>query len=132
MRTNYLVAKEIKAKLKGGKMVLIKPGEIVSFESEKAEPLIEEGKLKPLAMIENMNLEQLSKSRLAIKVESSILNEVICFTSNETIATELRKEGFTCYTARELEVLARKEIQPEELKRLHEIKMVFPGCNVVQ
>lgn len=132
MKATFLVTKEIQARVKGGEVALIRPGEVVSLESEKAEALIKAGKLKPLVMVENMNLEQFSKSRLAIKVESSILNEVICFAANENVATELRREGFVCYTAKELQALIRKQFQPEELKKLHEIKEVFPGCNIIQ
>jgi len=132
MKAAFVVKKEIKARGKDGEVALIAPGKIISLEPEKAETFVRAGKLKPLSLIENMTLEQFGKSHLAIKVESSILNEVICFASNESVAEEVRKEGFTCYTARELEVLTRKEIQPEELKRLHEIKLIFPGSKIIQ
>jgi len=132
MKATYLTMKEIQARVKGGELALIAPGEVVSLESERAEAFVKAGKLKPLAMVENMNLEQFGKARLAIKVESSTLNEVICFTSNENIARELRKEGFVCYTANELEALTRKQFQSEEVKKLHEIKTVFLGCTVIQ
>jgi hypothetical protein len=132
MKTTFLVEKEIQAKLKGGKLALIRPGKVVSLESAKAEALIKAGKLKPLAMVENMTLEQFTNSRLAIKLESSILNEVICFASNEGVAAELRKEGFVCYTAKELEALTRKQFQPDEIKKIHEVKTVFPGCSIIQ
>jgi len=132
MKATFLVTKEIQARVKGGEVALIQPGEIVTFESEKAETFVKAGKLKPLAMVENMTLEQFGKSRLAIKVESSVLNEVICFASNESVAAELRKEGFVCYTAKELQALTGKQFHPEEVKKLHEIKTVFLGCNIIQ
>jgi len=132
MKAIFLVTKEIQARVKGGEVALISPGEIVSFNSEKAELLIKAGKLRPLSLIENMTLEQFGKSRLAIKVGSAILNEVICFASNESVAAKLRGEGFIVYTPRELEALTGKKFQPGELKKLHEIKTVFPGSRVLQ
>ncbi|WAC07850.1 MAG: hypothetical protein OS130_01210 [Thermodesulfobacteriota bacterium] len=132
MRTNYLVAKEIKAKLKGGKVALIRPGEIVSLDSEKAEPFIKTEKLKPLVMVENMHPEGCSKSFLAKKVNLSSLNGVIYFASNECVAKELSGKGIVCYTADELETLTSKQFRHDELKKIHEIKMVFPGSKIIQ
>jgi len=132
MKATFLVEKEIRAKLKGGKLALIKPGEVVSLEPEKAEALIKVGKLKPLDLVENMALEEFGKSKLAIKVQSTVINKITWFVSNESVAADLRKEGFVCYTAKELERLTRKQFSPDELKKIHEVKTVFPGSNIIQ
>ena len=125
MKAIFLVTKEIQARVKSGEVALLSPGEIVSFNSEKAELLIRAGKLRPLSLTENMALEQFG-------VESAILNEVICFASSESVAAKLRGEGFIVYTPRELEALTGKKFQPGELKKLHEIKAVFSGSRVIQ
>mgnify|MGYP001497890704 CR=1 FL=1 len=132
MKAAFVVIKEVKVRAKGGELALVSPGKTISLEPEKAETFVKAGKLKPLSIVENMSLEQFGKSRLALKVESAVLNETVYFTPNETIAALLRREGFTCYTARELEVLTRKQFQLKELKKLHEIKAVFPGSNIIQ
>jgi len=132
VKINCLVKKQIKAKLSTGEITSIPPGEVVFIESEKAKPWIEEGKLEPLSLVENMDLEQFSKSCLGLIVESSVLGDYICFTSNEEVADELRKEGFICYTAKELQVLFSKQLTSEQLVKLHEIKKVFPECKIIQ
>ncbi len=82
--------------------------------------------------IEHMTLDEFEKANKALKIQSSVLNEIIYFASNDEIAKRLRKEGFVIYTADELKVLAKRKPQPEELKLLHEIKNVFPSSKVIQ
>ena len=132
MKVAFVVTKEIKVKAKDGELALITPGKIISLEAEKAEVFVKAGKLRPLAITKNMTLEHFAKTRLAIKVESSVLDEIIFFSPNQSVAAELRKEGFVCYTAKELEVLTRKQFHPDELKKIHEVKTVFPGSSIIQ
>ena len=132
MKINCLVREQLKVKLSTGEITSIPPGKVVTIEPEKAKPWIETGKLQPLSLVENMDLEQFGKSCLGLIVESSVLSDYICFTSNEEVANELRKEGFICYTTKELEVLLDKQLTSEQLVKLYEIKKVFPDCKIIQ
>jgi len=81
--------------------------------------------------IEAMPLSEFAKTSLALKVDSSVLGEHIYFASNDTVSEKIKSDGFLTYTAKELEYLAKKGLTPEELKKIHVVKTVFPGSRIV-
>ena len=81
--------------------------------------------------IAHMTLNEFATSNVALKVDSSVLGETIYFVSNNTAAEKIKGDGFVTYTAKELEYLAKKGLTPEELKKIHVAKTVFPGSKLV-
>jgi len=56
----------------------------------------------------------------------------IVFAANDSVAAQMRAEGFVVYTADELERIIKKGFTREELRKLHEVKTIFPGSKVSQ
>ena len=134
----YEVLAPLKAKAEHGEIAL-RPGQQIILAPEKALKLVEGGKLKPVSdhqpskqSVENMTLKDFSRSGLAVKVDSSLLGETVLFVSDETVAEKVKEAGFTCYSARELAWLTRKQPAPDVLRKIHEVKTVFPGSTILQ
>jgi hypothetical protein len=132
----YQVLAPLRARAANGEITL-EPGQAITLAPEKALRLVEGGKLKPINDHENLDLQNMtladfSRTQLALKVKSAVLGETILFVSNEAVAEKMKEEGFICYTARELTWLCRKQLLPEELRKIHEVKAVFPGSRIEQ
>lgn len=82
--------------------------------------------------IANMPLETFTKANMTVKVASEVLGEDILFVSNDEIAKGLKDEGLVVYTAQELKAIVKLNPDPEALKRIHEVKQVFKGSEVIQ
>lgn len=140
----YQVLSELKVKA-NNREIEVYPGQVINASPEKAQLFIETGKLIPLEEqsniqdcgiltedVANMPIDAFAKTNLVRKVASKVLGEDILFGSNNRIAKDLKDEGFIVYTAQELKTIVRLNPDPEVLKRIHEVKQIFPGSEVVQ
>jgi hypothetical protein len=140
----YQVLSELKVRTDYGETE-VHPGQVINASPEKAQLLIETGKITPLEVqsnvqdietpirdVANMSLDTFPEANLEVKVESSVLGEVILFVSNDKMAKGLKDKGFVVYTADELKDIVKFNPDTEALKRIHEVKQVFKGSEVVQ
>jgi len=108
------------------------PGLIARVKRHKAE-IIKALQPKPQGKpIEKMTLDEFEKTNIWVKVDSSVLGETVIFASNDEVAKRLKADGFVVYTTDELRVLLKRRPKKDELRKIHEIKQVFPGSKVLQ
>ncbi len=131
MKTKYFATQALRVMLKGGEVTVIPPSGIIAFEPAKVEKFVESGKLRPLSTVENMSLEDFGKTRMALKITAPDFGGDFCLASDEDTAEQLKKEGFVCYTVKELQTLFSKKLHPEDLKVIHKVKAVFPRSIIV-
>ncbi|MDA8086739.1 MAG: hypothetical protein M0Z75_08575 [Nitrospiraceae bacterium] len=111
-----LVLDSFKARTDTGEME-IKPGQIVSLPKEAAIRLLNESKVEPI-------------QRTAIKVYSRILDACLWVVQDEADREALQaSEGISSavYTVDEVHRLYEKKAGPTILRRVHEVKQLFPG-----
>lgn len=78
--------------------------------------------------IKKMPLSDFGKAGLIVKVYSEVLNDHILFISDDAALT-LNPLDLVSYTAKEL--TAMLNMQPEELKAIHEVKTIFHKGRVI-
>ncbi len=113
----YLIRKTFAAKTSQGGIEL-QPGQIVSLPTEKALPLVSEGKISPA-------------ERVAYKIYSDILEACLwVIASHEYMETLRTSQNVTeaIYTADDIRKL--KGMDKEGLKAVHRVKEVFPMATV--
>jgi len=93
----------------------------------RAETILSQKQTYQIVEIEAMPLTKFAQTNLAIKVDSSVLAEIVYFVSNDVKTEQLKAEGFVVYTAKELAHLAQKGLTPDELRKIHEVKKLFSG-----
>jgi alpha-N-acetylglucosamine transferase len=134
---NYEVLKEMKVKSLG-KELIVPIGRIIYLQDHLTNKLLTEGKIKliisnqtvDIKAIEEMTLEEFSKSNTKIKVFSRLLNETILFVSTDEILNKDDLDNFIFYKADELMKLSNSN--SEHLKRVHQIKKNFKGSEVTE
>jgi hypothetical protein len=100
---------------------------------------IQMNKQKIVKYLENLNarvhtipLKELSERNIAIKVNSRTLNEDIFIVSNEKTLELVADEGLVTYLPQELLHLTSVQTTPDEIKKIHMIKELFPGSRIKQ
>ena len=82
--------------------------------------------------IVKMPLKEFNSSNLAVKVYSEVLGREIWFVSNEKIRDKVAtSEGLATYLPHELMHFVKIGATPEELKKIHMVKEIFPGSKGV-
>lgn len=69
--------------------------------------------------------EDFSSKNMAVRIHSEILGEEIYLVSNESVRQHLKAEGLVCYLPEE--ILHMRNIPPEGIKAIHDIKKEFGG-----
>ncbi|MDA8171856.1 MAG: hypothetical protein M0Z48_08535 [Nitrospiraceae bacterium] len=98
----------------------IPAGQVINLSKEAAVRLINEGEVEPL-------------DRVAVKVYSRILDAYLWVVQDEADREALKaSEGVSgaIYTADEVSMLHSQKPSPEVLRRVHEVKQLFPGSIV--
>ena len=89
---------------------------------------------EPLTLEQNpyMTLLEFGKRNMALEINSEILGCDIWLCSNEEMEAQVKKDepGALTFTVKELEALLRLNPTPEEIKRIHDAKSVFPGAKI--
>jgi hypothetical protein len=84
--------------------------------------------------VSDITLYEFSKMNTSIEVYSEILGCSIWFCSNEETASSLKTENpeAVTYTAEELLELLNLSPGPEDIKRIHNVKSIFPNSVVIE
>ena len=63
----------------------------------------------------------------AVKICSNVLNDDIWLILDRSF---IPHDGLACYYPEEIPLLKTKT--PEDIREIHKVKLVFPGCRVIQ
>lgn len=97
--------------------------------------VLEEQKKEPKQVfgdISLLRLSELAKRNMAIEIYSQILSCEVWLCSNELMVKSVKKDypAAITYTVDEMKELIRLNPTPEDLKRVHNAKTVFPGSKL--
>lgn len=89
--------------------------------------------LPNLDHILQLRLSELAKRNIAVKVYSDILGCDVWICGNATMALQVREDDSKAitYTVAEMRRIIRLNPTPEDIKNIHDAKMIFTGCKVV-
>lgn len=84
------------------------------------------------ADISDLTLAEFARRNIAVEVYSEIIGCVIWLCSDEEMKAQMEREapGHVCYTVRELRNLLKLNPSPEDLKKIHEAKEIFPNSTI--
>ena len=71
-----------------------------------------------------------AQSNAAVKIHSNLLNEDIWLLSDEKMRESL-DDDLVVYLPGEIKHLTRINVSPEQLRKIHACKKVFPGSKIV-
>lgn len=74
-----------------------------------------------------MGLDEFARAGLVVKVSSSIIGADVLFVSDNVPDSKISGDGLTVYRVNELRKLVQLRPNPEELRKLQEIKRIFGG-----
>lgn len=80
----------------------------------------------------NLRFSELKSRNLGIKIYSEFIGDEIWLCANETIATQLKLDDpiSVVYTLDELQILVNQSIGKDDLKKMHDVKKVFPNSTI--
>ncbi len=78
-----------------------------------------------------LTLTELSKRNMAIEIYSEILGCYIWLCSNDKMVRDVKRDDPEAVTYTVDEIRHLIQLRPEDIKRIHETKTVFPGSQVV-
>lgn len=79
--------------------------------------------------IQTMKLSDFGKAGLTLKIWSEVLQDNVYFVSNDAVIPPNQLD-LVAYTAQEL--TAMLDMQPEELKAIHEVRTIFHRARVIE
>lgn len=80
----------------------------------------------------NLRFSELKSRNLGIKIYSEFIGDEIWLCTSETIATQLKLDDpkSVVYTLDELQILINQSVGKDELKKMHDVKKVFPHSTI--
>ncbi len=108
----------------------------MSYWLDRLEEIIEQQNKEetPLTVecIQGITLTEFARRDIAVEIYSEFLGSTLWLCSNNEMAAQIRRDdpGKTCYTLKELRRLLTLNPSPESLKKIHEVKTIFPGSTV--
>ncbi|HEX3037279.1 MAG TPA: hypothetical protein VHT73_19515 [Thermodesulfobacteriota bacterium] len=86
-----------------------------------------------LENITNVRLSELAKLDIALQIYSDVLGCEIWLCYNEAMATQVRKDdpGAVIYTIAEVKRLIFLNPDPDDIRRIHATKALFPGSKII-
>jgi hypothetical protein len=94
------------------------------LEKREVEPERVEPESFPFEGIMSLSYEEFIKADLAVKIRSSLLDEVIFLVSNEEMADQVEAD-YVYYLPDE--ILALQGLKPKEIRKAHLVKKIFSG-----
>jgi hypothetical protein len=97
-----------------------------AYQSREGTPLTFEG-------VSSLRLSELERCKMAIEIDSQVLNARVWIAGTEIIADQLRKDApdAVVFTTEEFRNLVKLNPGPEALKQIVTAKNTFPGSRIV-
>ena len=113
---------------------LIEKAMALGKDTRPIEKKVETLECRLINEIEESKLSELSKRKIAIMIYSQILNSNIWICSNEEMITQVKEDepGAITYSLDEIRKILNLNPKPEELRELHNAKLVFPNSKIVE
>jgi hypothetical protein len=84
--------------------------------------------------IASMELSAFATRDIAIEIHSEVLGSNVWFCPDDAMTNQVKSDNrqAVTYTVSELKELIQSSPTPEEIKRIHDAKVVFPGSTIVE
>lgn len=83
--------------------------------------------------IPSITLAEFARRDMAVEIYSELLKCNLWFCSNDEMATQIKEDapGAVCYTVSELRYLLKLKPRPEDLRAIHEAKVINPDSAIM-
>ena len=81
--------------------------------------------------IREIDSEEFTNNKQAVKIYSNVLGGKLWVVSNENIKNKIAGDGLTVYLPHEIKHFSKINATPNEIRKIHAIKAMFLGSNIV-
>lgn len=81
----------------------------------------------PIPQTQALEVVEANQTIQAVKITSTVLGDDIWLILDRSF---IPHDGLACYYPEEIPLLKTKT--PEDIREIHKVKLVFPGCRVIQ
>lgn len=106
----------------------------VPFERKQTQKVNNKAQSLFIEQISQMLLEQFAKRNMALEIYSEILGCELWLCSNEKMANQIKNDdpNAIIYTVDEIMNLIKLKPNPEELRRIHDVKEGFKNSKIIE